>query len=65
MESWAKVSNIPFRRETKGSLSTCNPTRPEKKLVTVLGQLFKNVIEEQSSKRVAIETTDKTVMFRF
>ncbi|MFZ1076629.1 MAG: hypothetical protein WAN47_04275 [Nitrosotalea sp.] len=66
MQSWAHSSKIAFRREIKGQLNTV-VIQPElgKNWSLYLGHLFKNVIEELAQKRVAINVTDKSVMFRF
>ncbi|MDE1830250.1 MAG: hypothetical protein KGI25_08005, partial [Thaumarchaeota archaeon] len=66
VESWAKVSNIPFRRETKGNLTTYVMQHDlSKNWSLYVGPLYKNVIEELSGKRVSIEMTEKSVRFRF
>jgi hypothetical protein len=66
VQSWAHSSRIPFRREIKGQLNTV-VIQPElgRNWSLYLGHLFKNVIEEMTQKRVAINVTDKSVMFRF
>lgn len=66
VRSWSYVSRIPFRRDVKGQLNTV-VLQPEmgKNWSLYLGHLYKNVIEELTEKRVAINTTDKSVMFRF
>lgn len=66
VQSWAHSSRIPFRREVKGQLNTV-VIQPElgRNWSLYLGHLFKNVIEELTGKRVAINVTDKSLMFRF
>jgi hypothetical protein len=66
VQSWAHASRIPFRREIKGQLNIVI-IQPElgRNWSLYLGHLFKNVIEEMTQKRVAINVTDKSVMFRF
>jgi hypothetical protein len=66
VQSWAYASKIPFRRETRGQLNTI-VIQPElgRNWSLYLGHLFKNVIEDLAQKRVAINITDKSVMFRF
>lgn len=66
VQSWAHASSIPFRRDIKGNLNTV-VIQPElgRNWSLYLGYLFKNVIEELTQKRVAINVTDKSVMFRF
>jgi hypothetical protein len=66
VQSWAHASKIPFRREIRGQLNII-VIQPElgRNWSLYLGHLFKNVIEEIAQKRVAINVTDKSVMFKF
>ena len=66
VESWSNASNIPFRHETKGQLNTCIMQHDlSKNWSLYLGHLFKNVIEELAQRKVAIQITRHSVMFRF
>jgi len=66
IESWARVSHIPFIRETKGNLNTIviqhNMTR---NWSLYLGHLYKNVIQELTEKKVSIDVTNNTVRIKF
>ncbi len=66
VQSWAHTSRIPFKREIKGQLNTVI-IQPElgRNWSLYLGHLYKNVIEELAEKKVAVNVTDKSVMFRF
>lgn len=66
IQSWAHASKIPFRHEIRGQLNII-VIQPElgRNWSLYLGHLFKNVIEEMAEKRVAINVTDKSVMFKF
>ncbi len=66
IEMWSKASYMPFRRETKGNLNTCVIQHDlNKNWSLYLGQLYKNVIEELSEKRVAIDASSNSLRFRF
>lgn len=66
MESWARVSNIPFTRKVKGILNTCVVYHNMGKNWSLyLGHLYKNVIEELTQKKVSITTSNNTVKFMF
>lgn len=66
IESWARVSHMPFTRETKGNLNTIvvqhNMTR---NWSLYLGHLYKNVIQELTDKKVSIDVTNNTVRIKF
>ena len=66
IESWARVSCIPFTRETKGNLNTFviqhNMTR---NWSLYLGHLYKNIIQELTQKKVSVDTTNNSVRIRF
>ena len=66
IESWARVSQIPFTREARGNLTTFviqhNMTR---NWSLYLGHLYKNVIQELTEKKVSIDTTNNSVRIRF
>ena len=66
IQSWTYSSKIPFRHEIKGQLNIVI-IQPElgRNWSLYLGHLFKNVIEELTGKKVAINVTDKSLMFRF
>jgi len=66
VQAWTHASRIPFRRQLKGSLNTV-VIQPElgRNWSLYLGHLFKNVIEEITEKKVAINVTDKSVRFMF
>jgi len=66
VQSWAHASSIPFRRDIKEQVNTI-VIQPElgRNWSLYLGYLFKNVIEDLTQKRVTINVTDKSVMFRF
>lgn len=66
VESWSKTSHMPFRRESKGQLNTCVIQHDlNRNWSLYLGQLFKNVIEELSEKKVSIDASPNTLRFRF
>ncbi|MDE1830340.1 MAG: hypothetical protein KGI25_08455 [Thaumarchaeota archaeon] len=66
IESWSNASKIPFRRLLKGNLNTCIIQHDMGKNWSLfLGNLYKNVIEELTQKKVSINTTDNTVKFMF
>lgn len=66
IESWARVSCIPFMRETKGNLNTFviqhNMTR---NWSLYLGHLYKNIIQELTQKKVSVDTTNNSIRIRF
>ena len=66
IESWARVSNIPFRHDVKGALNTCVVQHNMGKNWSLyLGHLYKNVIEGLIQKKVSITTSNNTVRFMF
>ncbi len=66
IESWARVSCIPFTHETRGDLNTFviqhNMTG---KWSIYLGHLYKNIIQELTQKKVSVDTTNNSVRIRF
>jgi hypothetical protein len=66
IESWARVSHIPFRHKVKGALNTCViQHNMGKNWSLYLGHLYKNVIEELTHRKVSITTSNNTVRFMF
>ena len=66
IESWARVSNIPFKHEVKGTLNTCVVYHNMGKNWSLyLGHLYKNVIEELIQKKVSVTTSNNAVRIMF
>lgn len=66
IESWARVSCIPFTHETKGNLNTFVIQHDMTRNWSLyLGHLYKNVIEELAQKKVSVETTNNSIRIRF
>lgn len=66
IESWARVSHIPFTRETNGDLNTfVIQHNMGKNWSLYLSHLYKNVIEELIQRKVSIDTTNNSIRFQF
>lgn len=66
IESWARVSHIPFTRETKGNLNTfVIQHNMGKNWSLYLSHLYKNVIEELAQRKASVVTTNNSVRIRF
>ena len=66
IQSWARVSNIPFRHVVKGALNTCVVQHNMGKNWSLyLGHLYKNVIEELTQKKVSLTSSNNSVRFMF
>ncbi len=66
VESWARASLMPFRREVKGSLNTCVIQHDlGKNWSLYLGHLYKYVIEDLLQKRVKVDATEHTTVIKF
>ena len=66
IESWARVSNIPFKHDVKGALNTCVVHHNMGKNWSLyLGHLYKNVIEDLAQKKVSVTAGNNTVRFVF
>jgi hypothetical protein len=66
IESWARVSHIPFTRETKGNLNTfVVQHNMSKNWSLFLSHLYKNVIEELAERKVSVDITNNSVRIRF
>lgn len=66
IESWAKASRMPFRRETKGQLNTCIIQHDlGRNWSLYLGTLMKIVIEEIAQKRASITISNNSVRIMF
>lgn len=66
VEDWAKTNDFCFRLERKGQLYTCIIQHDlSRNWSLYLGHLYKRVIEELVQRRVAIDTTSKTVRLKF
>lgn len=66
IESWARASMMPFRRETRGNLNTIILQHDlSMNWSLYLGNLYKCVIEDLVEKSIKVETTPNTTLIRF